>query len=76
MSNNCFVTQIANSAILMRVTHLCGRCYVELKEGDVIHYDMQEYRFLCDSCQKVVAEAMQQEREATYDGSVALTLFE
>jgi len=67
MSSTCFITQEATRDILARVTHLCGECYNELREGDTIHYDMQNYRFLCDCCQKKLCSRMNEACEIIYD---------
>ena len=50
MSSACFVTQEATEEILLRVTNVCAECYDDIEEGDTIHYDMQNYRYLCMSC--------------------------
>ena len=47
MSSPCFVTQEATEEILLRVTNVCAECYDDINEGDTIHYDMQNYRYLC-----------------------------
>jgi hypothetical protein len=67
MSSVCFVTQVATEEILLRVTNVCGECYTDLYVGDVIHYDMQNYRFLCDCCQKKLCSQMNEECEIIYD---------
>jgi len=68
MSNSrCFVTQVATENILLRVTNVCAECYDDLNLGDVIHYDMQNYRFLCDCCQQKLCSMMNDECEIIYD---------
>jgi len=67
MSSVCFVTQVATHDILMRVTNVCGECYADLKEGDTIHYDMQNYRFLCDCCQQKLCSRMNDACEIVCD---------
>ncbi len=67
MSSTCFVTQKATSEILLRVTNVCGECYSDLNEGDTVHYDMQNYRFLCDCCQKKIASTMDDDCNVIYD---------
>ncbi len=62
-SNACFVTQIATKEILLRVTNVCGECYNDIVEGDIIHYDMQNYRYLCQSCQEILCDKMNEECE-------------
>ncbi len=66
-SSRCFVTQEATENILLRVTNVCGECYDDLKLGETIHYDMQNYRFLCDCCQKKLCSRMNEECEIIYD---------
>jgi len=58
MSSPCFVSQVATKEILIRVTQVCAECYSELQEGDTIHYDMQQYRYLCDCCQQKLESMM------------------
>jgi len=58
MSSACFVTQVATEEILLRVTNVCGECYDDIIEGDTIHYDMQNYRYLCEKCQEKLCERM------------------
>ncbi|SFV89869.1 hypothetical protein MNB_SV-4-1052 [hydrothermal vent metagenome] len=67
MSSNCFVTQIATKDVLVRVTNVCSECYTDLKEGDTIHYDMQNYRFLCDCCQQKFCLIMNEQCEIVHD---------
>jgi len=63
MSSACFVTQEATKDILLRVTNVCAECYDDINEGDIIHYDMQNYRYLCMSCQERLCETMNEECE-------------
>jgi hypothetical protein len=63
MSNECFVTQEATEEILLRVTNVCAECYTDLEAGSTIHYDMQNYRYLCDSCQKELCARMNENCE-------------
>lgn len=51
-SSACFLTQEATEDILLRVTNVCAECYDDLNPGDTIHYDMQSYRYLCNTCQE------------------------
>ena len=51
MSNRYFITQEATKEILLRVTNVCGECYSDLHQGEIIHYDMQHYRYICQKCQ-------------------------
>ncbi len=58
MGSRCFLTQVATEDILKRVTNMCGECYSDIVEGDTIHYDMQNYRYLCHTCQEQLCEKM------------------
>ena len=63
MMSACFVTQIATKEILLRVTNVCAECYNDINRGDTIHYDMQNYRYLCGACQEKLSERMNDECE-------------
>ena len=54
----CFVTQVATKEILERVATMCAECYSDLHEGDTIHYDMENYRYLCNCCQEKLCTQM------------------
>jgi len=62
-SAQCFVDQIATTDILQRVTKVCSECYGDLKVGDHIYYDMQNYRYLCHICYSELNERMNEECE-------------
>jgi len=72
MSSACFVTQEATEEILLRVTNVCAECYDDIEEGDTIHYDMQNYRYLCKSCQERLCALMNENCELIEDESAAL----
>ncbi len=72
MSNGCFVTQEATEEILLRVTNVCGECYDDLNTGDIIHYDMQNYRYLCNCCQEQLCARMNENCEVIDDESAVL----
>ncbi len=72
MSSPCFVTQEATKEILLRVTNVCAECYDDIKEGDTIHYDMQNYRYLCKECQEKLCAQMNENCEVVIDESVGL----
>ncbi|GIU00615.1 hypothetical protein TSL6_11210 [Sulfurovum sp. TSL6] len=72
MSSPCFVTQEATEEILLRVTNVCAECYDDIKEGDMIHYDMQNYRYLCQRCQEELCEKMNDECEIVEEESAGL----
>jgi len=72
MSNACFVTQVATKEILLRVTNVCAECYSDIHEGDTIHYDMQNYRYLCDCCQEKLCSRMNEECELVREEDTGL----
>ena len=68
MSNGaCFVTQEATEEILLRVTNVCAECYDDINPGDIIHYDMQNYRYLCECCQEKLCAQMNEQCEIVED---------
>ncbi len=67
MSSACFVTQEATEEILLRVTNVCAECYDDINTGDTIHYDMQNYRYLCKSCQERLCAQMNENCEVIAD---------
>ena len=69
MSSACFVTQVATEEILLRVTNVCAECYNDLSIGDNIHYDMQAYRYLCNTCQEILCESMNEQCEVIEESS-------
>jgi hypothetical protein len=74
METNCFVTQEATESILLRVTNVCHECYSDLHVGDTIYYDMTQCRYLCQSCQQVLAEKLNENCEIE-EGDENATLF-
>lgn len=72
MGSACFVTQEATREILLRVTNVCAECYDDIKEGDTIHYDMQNYRYLCKACQERLCAQMNENCEVVVDESAGL----
>ena len=72
MSSACFVTQEATEEILLRVTNVCAECYDDIETGDIIHYDMQNYRYLCKTCQERLCALMNENCEVIEDESAAL----
>ena len=72
MSSACFVTQEATEEILLRVTNVCAECYDDIQTGDTIHYDMQNYRYLCKACQEGLCALMNENCEVIEDESAAL----
>lgn len=63
MGSACFVTQEATEEILLRVTNVCAECYDDIHTGDTIHYDMQNYRYLCKPCQERLCAQMNENCE-------------
>jgi len=72
MGSACFVTQEATREILLRVTNVCAECYDDIKEGDTIHYDMKNYRYLCKECQERLCAQMNENCEVVVDESAGL----
>lgn len=72
MASECFITQEATSEILLRVTNVCAECYDDIKAGDIIHYDMQNYRYLCKSCQERLCALMDENCEMIEEESLKL----
>ena len=68
----CFVTQEATEEILSRVTKVCAECYSDIQVGDLIHYDMQNYRYLCERCQEELCEKMNDQCEIIVEESEGL----
>jgi len=58
INDQCFVAQEASSKILLHVTNVCAVCFRDLHEGERVYYDMQEYRYLCESCAQELSEKM------------------
>lgn len=63
MSSACFIQELATKDTLLRVTNMCAECYSDLNEGDTIHYDMQNYRYICQNCQEEMSANMTEECE-------------
>ena len=55
-----FVTQEATEEILLRVTNVCAECYKDIRIGDTIYYDMEHCRYLCEDCQEVLCEKIEE----------------
>ncbi|MBD3792737.1 MAG: hypothetical protein IE889_01075 [Campylobacterales bacterium] len=58
MSENCFVRQEASLDIIANVTNFCSECYNVIQEHEVIFYDMQNYRYLCETCKQSFQEKL------------------
>lgn len=72
MGSECFVTELATKEILLRVTNVCAECYDDISEGDTIHYDMQNFRYLCKSCQERLCAQMNENCEIVEDETPTL----
>ena len=72
MGSTCFVTELATKEILLRVTNVCAECYDDISEGDVIHYDMQNYRYLYKCCQERLCAQMNENCEIVEDETPGL----
>jgi len=72
MSSTCFVTQEATEEILLRVTNVCAECYDDINPGDIIHYDMQNYRYLCECCQEKLYARMNENCESVEEEGAGL----
>ena len=72
MSSVCFVTQEATKEILLRVTDVCAECYDNIRAGDTIHYDMQNYRYLCITCQEKLCTTIDKNCETVEEESATL----
>jgi len=72
MGNGCFVTEEATAEILLRVTNVCSECYDDIHVGDTIHYDMQNYRYLCTDCQERLCAQMNENCEVVEEEAPGL----
>lgn len=72
MGSNCFVAEVVTKEILLRVTNVCAECYDDIVEGDTVHYDMQNYRYLCKSCQEKLCAQMNENCEIVEDETPTL----
>jgi len=72
MSSNCFVRQEATLEIIENVTNFCSECYDEILEASTIFYDMQNFRYLCASCQNRINESLDKNCELINSDSTSL----
>ena len=63
MSSNCFVRQEATVEIIENVANFCSECYEEILESSTIFYDMQNFRYLCASCQAEIEQNLESDCE-------------
>ncbi|WP_457603128.1 hypothetical protein [Nitratifractor sp.] len=57
MNGRHFVQQRGNEKIFTCVSRYCAECYRELKEGETLYYDLENYRYLCRDCANRISEA-------------------
>jgi len=72
MSSNCFVRQEATLEIIENVTNFCSECYEDILEASTIFYDMQNFRYLCASCQDKINEDVDNSGELINSDSTSL----
>ncbi len=72
MSSTCFISQEATQAILLRVTNVCAECYDDMHEGDIIHYDVQNFRYVCKKCQESLCARMNENCEMVEEENPSL----
>lgn len=65
--NQCFLMETATNNLLTRVTNVCAECYNDIQEGDTIFYDNSKYHYVCQSCQELACQQMNNECEITHD---------
>lgn len=63
MSENCFLRQKATSEIISSVAGFCAECYTVIQPNETIFYDMQNCRYLCQSCQENIKEKLDEKCE-------------
>ena len=63
MSSNCFLRQEATVEIIENVANVCSECYGEIFQESIIFYDMQNFRYLCESCQAIIEENVKNDCE-------------
>ena len=49
--SHCFLKEEATEEIIKNVAGFCAECYNEIVSHDIIFYDMNNYCYLCESCQ-------------------------
>jgi len=63
MSGNCFVRQLATSELISNVASFCSECYGEISKNEIVYYDMQNCRYLCNTCQEKYKEYLDENCE-------------
>ena len=69
MSGNCFVKEQATAKLISNVASFCSECYNEISENETIFYDMQNCRYLCETCQLKYQESLDENCESLVDNS-------
>jgi len=64
MGSNCFLRQEATPEIISNVVDFCSECYEVIVPSQVIFYDMDNYRFICESCQESVNKQLEKNSES------------
>ena len=72
MSSNCFVRQEATVEIIKNVTNFCSECYNEILQESIIFYDLQNFCYLCESCQLEIEKNRNTNCELTTIDSTSL----
>ena len=54
MNKKCFLKQKATEKLIKNVASVCSECYNEIQNNEIIFYDMQNYCYLCSSCQEIL----------------------
>jgi len=70
--SNCFVEQVATTAIIKNVASFCAECYSEIIEEDTIFYNMQNCSYLCKACQEALSESLDTNCEPLVSGNSSL----
>lgn len=63
MSENCFLRQEATFEIITNVASFCSECYTPIQLKEFIFYDMHNYRYLCEKCQALIDESLDENCE-------------
>ena len=59
-----FLEQVADMRLINNVGSICAECYHEFEEGEHVFYDMESYRYLCQSCAKALSEELNANRKS------------
>jgi len=67
MMSQCFIMQPATEDILLKITNVCALCYSDIAVGDPIYYDTQKYHYVCQHCQELECQVMNDQCEIVED---------